>query len=52
MKKVISKDGTEIAYEKSGQGPALILVDGAMCYQTFGPMLDLAKLLALHSLHL
>jgi len=35
MKKVISKDGTEIAteiaYEISGQGPALLLVDGALC---------------------
>ena len=48
MKKVISRDGTEIAYEKSGQGPALLLVDGALCYQSFGPMLDLAKLLASH----
>jgi pimeloyl-ACP methyl ester carboxylesterase len=46
MKKVISKDGTEIAYEISGQGPALLLVDGALCYQSFGPMPDLAKLLA------
>jgi len=46
MKKVISNDGTEIAYEKSGQGPALLLVDGALCYQSFGPMTELAKLLA------
>jgi pimeloyl-ACP methyl ester carboxylesterase len=48
MKKVISKDGTEIAYQTSGQGPALILVDGALCYQSFGPMTNLAKLLAPH----
>jgi pimeloyl-ACP methyl ester carboxylesterase len=46
MKKVISSDGTEIAYEKSDQGPALILVDGAPYYQSFGPMLGLAKLLS------
>jgi len=46
LKKVISKDGTEIAYEINGQGPALVLVDGALCYQSFGPMPDLAKLLA------
>ena len=46
MKKVISKDGTEIAYEINGQGPALVLVDGALCYQSFGPMPDLAKQLA------
>jgi pimeloyl-ACP methyl ester carboxylesterase len=29
MKKVISKDGTAIAFDQSGQGPALILVAGA-----------------------
>mgnify|MGYP001266375239 CR=1 FL=1 len=29
MKKVISKDGTPIAFDQSGQGPALILVAGA-----------------------
>lgn len=48
MNKVTSKDGTEIAYEKSGSGPALILVDGALCYRSFGPMGELAKLLAPH----
>jgi len=48
MKKVISMDGTEIAYETSGSGPALILVDGALCYRSFGPMGELAKLLAPH----
>jgi pimeloyl-ACP methyl ester carboxylesterase len=45
MSKLISKDGTEIAYEKTGQGPALILVDGALCYRSFGPMTELSKLL-------
>jgi hypothetical protein len=29
MNKVTSKDGTQIAYETQGSGPALILVDGA-----------------------
>jgi pimeloyl-ACP methyl ester carboxylesterase len=29
MRKVISKDGTQIAYDKTGQGPALIIVAGA-----------------------
>ena len=29
MKTVISKDGTRIAYDQSGQGPALMLVSGA-----------------------
>ena len=48
MSKIISKDGTEIAYEKTGKGPALILVDGALCYRSFGPMPGLARLLAPH----
>jgi pimeloyl-ACP methyl ester carboxylesterase len=42
---VISKDGTRIAYEKSGSGPLLILVDGALCSRAFGPMPKLAQLL-------
>ena len=46
MSKVTSKDGTEIAYEKMGQGPELILVDGALTFRSFGPMPELAKLLA------
>jgi len=29
MKTVTSRDGTRIAYDRSGQGPALILVAGA-----------------------
>src|SRR5579859_917469 len=45
---VKSKDGTKIAYERRGQGPALILVDGALCYRSFGPMGHLAELLAPH----
>jgi pimeloyl-ACP methyl ester carboxylesterase len=48
VSKIISKDGTQIAYEKSGSGPALILVDGAICYRSFGPMRELAKLLSPH----
>ncbi len=46
MNKVTSKDGTQIAYEKKGSGPALILVDGALCYRGFGPMPGLAELLS------
>jgi len=42
MNKVTSKDGTTIAYEKTGNGPAVILVDGALCYRSFGPMTELA----------
>lgn len=46
MNKVTSKDGMQIAYDKNGQGPVLILVDGALCYRAFGPMGELSKLLA------
>ena len=46
MTTVTSADGTRIAYETIGSGPALILVDGAMCYRDFGPARDLAKALA------
>lgn len=48
MPNVLSNDGTPIAFERSGNGPALILVDGALCYRAFGPMPDLARLLAPH----
>jgi pimeloyl-ACP methyl ester carboxylesterase len=47
-KQAISKDGTPIAYETSGTGPALILVDGALCSRSFGPMPKLASRLAKH----
>ena len=46
MEKVISKDGTPLAVDRFGSGPALILVDGAMCSRAFGPMPALAKELA------
>jgi len=45
MSSVRSKDGTEIAYEKAGSGPAVVLVDGAMCYREFGPARDVSKAL-------
>ena len=48
MSTVRSKDGTTIAYDRAGQGPALILVDGAMCYRAFGPSGPLARALAPH----
>jgi pimeloyl-ACP methyl ester carboxylesterase len=48
MKKVTSNDGTQIAYEKNGSGPAVILVDGALCFRSFGPMTKLSELLASH----
>lgn len=44
---VISKDGTEISYERLGAaGPPVILVDGALCSSTFGPMPKIAARLA------
>lgn len=46
MTAVISKDGTSIAYDRSGRGPALILVDGALCYRRNGPSAEVARLLA------
>jgi len=48
METVRSKDGTTIAYDRVGHGPALILVDGALCYRASGPMEALANELAPH----
>lgn len=33
MPQIVSKDGTKIAYEQIGQGPAVVLVDGALAYR-------------------
>jgi pimeloyl-ACP methyl ester carboxylesterase len=46
MSTVVSADGTTIAYDRTGEGPALVLVDGAFCSRAFGPMPELAKQLA------
>jgi pimeloyl-ACP methyl ester carboxylesterase len=46
MNIVTSQDGTKIAYDRQGQGPALIVVDGALCAR--GSKADLAGLLAPH----
>jgi pimeloyl-ACP methyl ester carboxylesterase len=46
MPTVTSADGTTIAYETLGTGPALLLVDGAMCYRDFGPARALAAAFA------
>ncbi len=49
MQKVTSKDGTQIAFDKLGQGPALILVGGAFQYRAIDqPTAQLATLLAQH----
>ncbi|MGG1517867.1 hypothetical protein ABE504_20795 [Paenibacillus oryzisoli] len=45
---VHSQDGTQIAYDKSGQGPALILVAGAFSYRQFPGQVELAKRLSPH----
>ncbi len=45
---VTSKDGTKIAFETKGSGEPIILVDGALCYRSFGPMGALSELLAPH----
>jgi pimeloyl-ACP methyl ester carboxylesterase len=46
MPTVTSADGTTIAYERVGQGPPLVLVDGALCYRASGPSGPLAAALA------
>ena len=47
MNQVMSKDGTVIAFDRSGQGPALILVGGAFQYRAIDPpTAQLAALLA------
>src|SRR5215216_501364 len=47
MEKVISKDGTSIAFDQLGQGPAVILVAGALQYRAFDQgMKQLANLLS------
>jgi pimeloyl-ACP methyl ester carboxylesterase len=43
-----SADGTVIAYETCGQGPPLILVDGALCYRKMGPSRAVAASLREH----
>jgi len=45
---VKSDDGTKIAYDKQGRGPALVLVDGAMCTRSTGSKPELVNLLASH----
>jgi pimeloyl-ACP methyl ester carboxylesterase len=43
---VTSKDGSRIAYDRYGSGPAVILVGGALGYRKFKKMEELAQLLA------
>jgi pimeloyl-ACP methyl ester carboxylesterase len=48
MKTITSKDGTTIAFDRQGDGPALILVDGAMSTRSSGSNPGLVTLLAPH----
>jgi pimeloyl-ACP methyl ester carboxylesterase len=40
---VTSKDGTRIGYGVVGSGPAIVLVDGALCWRASGPAGPLAE---------
>lgn len=46
MSTATSRDGTTIGYQRVGSGPAVILVDGALCFRGSSPTQALAPLLA------
>jgi pimeloyl-ACP methyl ester carboxylesterase len=46
MHTATSKDGTAIAFDRIGDGPAVILVGGAFSYRAFPKMVQLAELLS------
>lgn len=49
MTTVTSKDGTKIAFDKTGSGPAVIIVNGAMQFRAFDPfMANFAAMLSKH----
>ena len=48
MQTVTSKDGTKIAFDKVGSGPAVILVNGALSYRAYPAVAQLAELLGKH----
>lgn len=48
MGSLTSLDGTDIAYSTAGDGPPVVLVDGALSHRAFGPMPALAALLEPH----
>lgn len=45
---VVSSDGTSIAYDQTGSGPALVVVDGAMSTRVSESKAELTRLLAPH----
>jgi hypothetical protein len=46
---VVSSDGTAIGFTRSGDGPPMVVVDGALCYRAFGPSAKLADRLSRHA---
>jgi pimeloyl-ACP methyl ester carboxylesterase len=48
MQTVTSKDGSTIAYDRSGDGPVVILVGGALSYRRFSKMQEISAALAEH----
>ena len=49
MPTVTSKDGTKIAFDKLGSGPAIIIVNGAIQFRAFDPvMAQIADMLSKH----
>ncbi|GEP34999.1 alpha/beta hydrolase [Nocardioides szechwanensis] len=42
----VSADGTRVAYEVAGTGPALVVVEGALCHRGMGAFDELAPILA------
>ncbi|WP_227981837.1 alpha/beta fold hydrolase [Nocardia spumae] len=46
MRTTLSKDGTNVAYDVRGDGPALIYITGATCFRTFRPVVADAKVFA------
>jgi pimeloyl-ACP methyl ester carboxylesterase len=46
MSELTSRDGTTIAFDRLGEGPAVVLVDGALSHRALGPMTRVADALA------
>ena len=49
MQTVISADGTKIAFDSHGDGPAVILIGGALSYRRFKKMVELSELITENS---
>jgi pimeloyl-ACP methyl ester carboxylesterase len=48
MNTVTSQDGSAIAFDRTGTGRAVILIDGALCHRGLGPFPELAHALSEH----